>query len=628
MNSKYSEVFNVLLASLKEIKKGSLKLDSLKVKIENRLQEFVYSTLILIIKDIISGSYMNFQFQLIEKKQFTVYNIDDLLEKLVELTSKIEELIYTDTDADKTSLISKLYYTYIEITKNSINKFGFLCDKLLKKHYNITKNFYKAEIFDDFISDESIKFKQEITLLNNIIELSKIDHNFIDSVDIQKSLFRLKNSFETLRFSKTEFTTLKNCALLKCNFLIYKWFKRFEKNYTSDSSEDLKTFQKWTEKIDYQYELVYNWNLLLIEKFKLNHKSNKYFHIHDNIKYFKDVQNNPNEIFKYYDFLSQNRSRGVQTLDSVSCNISIQYALNNYFSSICSTKSENILKKINSINISDKTAIANLFSNIEKDINEIFKIYEDCDSWQKEKLNLHNIENQYNYFIDYKLLNTIINIFQSLSTNFEYKYLLLNTFDKVFHNLGKRIKEYESKLKLSLLNNDNIFILPWLESKVSFIGYDIYFASSFLLPNKISSINNGLEEIKRDYNKLNLLLYLKTEVIEINNLKENYQNSNNKLMETLSIFTGIISFIVGSVSAYNFINTFNQALIFIILYGLTISIFVLLIFIGTRGVKSITDKWYIIFPYIFTSLILIYLLFNEFDKINISENKIENNSPK
>ena len=86
-----------------------------------------------------------------------------------------------------------------------------------------------------------------------------------------------------------------------------------------------------------------------------------------------------------------------------------------------------------------------------------------------------------------------------------------------------------------------------------------------------------------------------------------------------------------SIGAFKFIETFSQALLFISIFGTSISIFVLLIFTSTKGLKTILNHWYILFFYASIAFIIYFFIlpFYQQDlsryKLTIQNEQIINN---
>lgn len=165
--------------------------------------------------------------------------------------------------------------------------------------------------------------------------------------------------------------------------------------------------------------------------------------------------------------------------------------------------------------------------------------------------------------------------------------------------------------------------MPYNESLVDYNADDIdkvYYASSFLLPLSLEQINKEFFDIKIEFqNKFNhfeILSSLNKEFGVIKEIRSKAEESDKKSIETLTIFTAIISFIVGTVSGFSFIDSFVKALIFILIFSISLLTFVLLIFISTKGIDKILNQKKVIISSYIGALVILFLLFtykNMFD---------------
>ena len=161
--------------------------------------------------------------------------------------------------------------------------------------------------------------------------------------------------------------------------------------------------------------------------------------------------------------------------------------------------------------------------------------------------------------------------------------------------------------------------------------FPVFFASSFVLPPSHLEIEKHYKEIEEKFNKLNsylefslffnnetkeiksikenITLFSDNQTKEINEIKESVKQTDKRSIETLTIFTAIISFIIGNVALFKFIKTFYEALIFILIYAIALSIFVLLIFVSTKGVEEIKSYKKILIWFYAVSILLLGGLF-------------------
>ncbi len=224
-----------------------------------------------------------------------------------------------------------------------------------------------------------------------------------------------------------------------------------------------------------------------------------------------------------------------------------------------------------------------------------------------------------NFFVEYKYLDYLVKKLRDLVENRE----ALDTQIPIKKHLKEiRILFTECEKKISWTENHHnlLYQLPYIESLVDYNSESInkiYFASSFLLPLSIEQVNYEFQKLKidfnNDFNHLEVFSSLNKEFNLIKTLKENVENNDKKSIETITIFTAIISFIVGSVSGYKFIDSFPAAIIFLLVFSTSLFSFVLLIFISTKGVEVLkSHKKNISFIYgtIFLSIFTIFYFKN------------------
>lgn len=420
--------------------------------------------------------------------------------------------------------------------------------------------------------------KELISYFQNILKVNTIDH-FLSSK--KESIVEILNiEFYFKQSPVPFFTEISNIAFQKANFLKYKWKQRqeVEFSYLEDSThKELNTqeitlpeLKEWENIINLQYEYQSNWQKSITNRVKSylkieNLKDNTpKFIIHQLIKYYKDIAPDYKKGYQIADFLIKSRKNSEKyNYDAYVEDIFCNYALNNAFS--CFLKQE--------------TSIENIFS----------KYYE-----TEEKLT--SITR--NYFLKYKFLNKVFELllqkYKEVSKEF-----FINEYQEYLNKCKDILTSYKEYKDWSLENFNYIYLLPYKESLVDFKieskNLPIFFASSFVLPPSHLEIEKHYKEIEEKYNKLNsyleFTLFFNNETNEINKIKESIKGTEKRSVETLTIFTAIISFIIGNVALFQFIKTFYEALIFILIYVIALSVFVLLIFVSTKGFKKIISYW-------------------------------------
>ena len=401
----------------------------------------------------------------------------------------------------------------------------------------------------------------------------------------------------------------------------YKWNQRqeVEVSYLEDGiHKELNTqeitlpeLKEWENIINLQYEFQSHWQRSITNRVKsylkidnLKEDTPKVF-IHQLIKYYKDIAPDYKKGYQIADFLIKSRKNSEKyNYDAYVEDIFCNYALNNAFSCF----------------LEQETSIGTIFS----------KYYE-----TEEKLT--SITR--NYFLKYKLLNKVFELllqkYKEVSKEF-----FINEYQEYLNKCKKILSSYKEHKDWSLENFNYIYLLPYKESLVNFEieskNLPVFFASSFVLPPSHLEIEKHYKKIEEKFNKLNsyleFSLFFNNETNEINKIKESVKGTEKRSVETLTIFTAIISFIIGNVALFQFIKTFYEALIFILIYVIALSVFVLLIFISTKGFKKIISYWIFLAGFYAVLILLLGGLFclryrfeeNERKEVEELKKRIEN----
>jgi hypothetical protein len=467
--------------------------------------------------------------------------------------------------------------------------------------------------------DLALENEELILYFENILKVNTIDH-FLSSK--KESIIEILNiEFYFKQSSIPFFKEISNIAFQKAIFLKYKWNQRqeVEFSYLEDGShKELNTqeitlpkLKKWEDIINSQYEFQSHWQKSIINRVKSYLKIENLkddtpkFIIHQLIKYYKDIAPDSKKSYQIADFLLENRKNsGKYNYNTYVEDIFCNYALNNAFSCF----------------LEQETSIENIFS----------KYYE-----TEEKLT--SITR--NYFLKYKLLNKV---FELLLQKYKEvsKEIFINEYQEYLNKCKDILTSYKEYKDWSLENFNYIYLLPYEESLVNFEIeseiFPIFFASSFVLPPSHLEIEKHYKEIEEKFNKLNsyleFSLFFNNETKEIKEIKESVKQTDKRSVETLTIFTAIISFIIGNVALFQFIKTFIDAIIFILIYAIALSIFVLLIFVSTKELEKIKSYKKILICFYAVSILLLVALFclryhfeeNETKEVEELKKRIEN----
>jgi hypothetical protein len=460
-----------------------------------------------------------------------------------------------------------------------------------------------SALLDELDLDENII--GEIFNFFNTLELYRHDHFLDERIEYFKALLELEESINSSRFAFKHVSALN----IKISFLKLKWVNR--QNTTAQtikqemsikcflidnkliSVHDIPDLNSPSSKLnDWKTYLEYHYNsnnltdfyIKRYQKLKLADLTKlDFYDLHFLIKYHKDINSDYINLSKIV--LEIESREDDYKSDKELYFKNLNYALNNQFSL--------------------------LVENINADDAKIISLKDKITSLQKESSND-------NFFVEFKYLQYCIKKLKSLVESREP----LDDSNVSIHKSLKDIRllftECERKINWSQNHYNLLYQLPYEESLVEYNSPTeldkIYFASSFLLPLSIEQINYDFQKAKIDFNNefnhFEVFSSLTKEFKIIKDLKDEVKNSDKKSIETITIFTAIISFIVGSVSGYKFIDSFPAAIIFLLIFSTSLFSFVLLIFISTKGFEVLRiHKKYILSVYIAITLLTFVIFY-------------------
>ncbi|QSB27686.1 TIGR04086 family membrane protein [Flavobacterium sp. CLA17] len=411
-----------------------------------------------------------------------------------------------------------------------------------------------------------------------LITLSRIDHFPSNENNYISSLFDVEKRIKNLDLQ--EYSAITKNVFTKISFLKHKWKSRkFNENPTSilyeedgiiKKIEDFKDdnnakLKEWADIIETQYELISrDWKYILQSRIK-DYKGEENFdrlktlEIHQLIKYYKDVKPNYSKLNEIKKYLEKKIELSINKYDKYASSVSYNYSLNNCFSLFL-------------INHDD-------FENVK---DEYSKINEGV------KGNVNNFFLQFKYleFVTKYLLTKI---------NDDEKVKYIEKYESIIENHCKsEVESYFDKKEWSKSNHNYVFILPFNECLVPTSELDglnnIFYASSFVLPPSIEKMEKDFNEIKNDFDKINLYIntgkYFKKEIEKIESLNNELDKKDFKSIEIISIFTAIITFVLASIPSFKFVDNVWQALLFMLSLASALGIFVALVLFATRGFKN------------------------------------------
>ncbi|MBD0723640.1 hypothetical protein B6A10_00435 [Flavobacterium sp. L1I52] len=540
---------------------------------QDQLRKFFHSKLIditdLLVESILIGEY--------EKN----LNFEDTLNSVLKEASSVYGNLVNEMIEDSGLLNSTQdFISGINVLLSGYSNFNTVLT-IHKSSPNYDVLFASSPNSNALIDD--LKFPDEVIggFLNffRTLQLNRFDHFFDEGIEFFKDLIELENLINKSKYPFKHSSALQ----IKISFLKYKWVIRQNTTYQNiDGQFSVKTYfidnelfsvldtpvlaienstlNEWKNYLNFHYE--YSGKDYYIKKYnelKLKNLNDlNFYQLHFLIKYHKDIK-------KDYENLSSVVSEIEARENEYSSNKSLyfknlNYALNNQFS---------LLVEKDSV---DEIVVVNLLGKIR---------------------NLQNKTGSDNFFLEYKYLKYCVKKLRLLIENRE-------AFDteipvkRYLREIRELISDCEKKIGWSQNHHNLLYQLPYEESLVKYNSdslESVYYASSFLLPLSVEQAYNDIQKIKidfnNDFNHTEVYNSLDKEFNQIKSLKLSVAESEKKSIETISIYTAIISFIVGSVSGFSFIDSFYKAIVFLLIFSTSLVSFLLLVFISTKGFEKI-----------------------------------------
>ncbi|WP_353098031.1 hypothetical protein [Empedobacter brevis] len=561
-----------------------------------------------IIKEFVNESIFNINKSLIEG-EYIVLDIEDEINLITNDLSDLELDYPNYLDFKK----------FLDAVRNALNKYLAFVNRI--------KNIYGLKIIDFSNTTKSVKSVSynELKLLDLNIKLNILDNDFTSSKRTIINLFNTKNELNLITVNSLH-SNIHTALITKVEFLSYKWYLRTAQKEQNTQYNNVlvniraripnNLFNDWIDKTLNHYEITgQNWVSYFITKYEnlkaIPNNQLTFLQINDKIKYLKDVSKEIKELELLLNDVEQNTSQSTSSteLEKKTLGLLINYIINNYFSLYCDKKNEEfkIIKNKDTNNLLKSTKVI---------VGEIIEKYKDLETRTKN--------DSKNFFLAYKAAlycTTILNEAYELCDE-KQKFIEVN-YDDITNHISNIIENYKTKIDWSLLNNNYIFKLDYGSSRISHNHLNVYYASSFTLAKVDNDIQNRFKEVEDQYRDLKLRITLKDEITSISNLNNEFKKENKRLIEIVGAFTAIISFIVGSIGAFEFIKTFYQAVLFLSIFGFAISSFVIIIFAATRGVEMFKKNWYVFIPYGVLLVIIGILTFYNTDELKFPEKDIE-----
>lgn len=560
--------FQSYLDSLNQIHQTFLDHDFSGSEAENfksGISNFINNVLVSLIRGEIDFVDINSQNNIYDSTlQFIVTWSNEFVSEL-EKFSVFQEFI--EPVLQEVVAILKEYFSIINLFKATSNHLIFQHQNFIDTNFPILKElaeYCNLNILDYTINDNLQYFEK----LGNLRKRKEIQHLQIP--------YHQLNVFE-----------------FKLQFLEYKWLKRRKYNilklkeklgrsYTEKYIFDKKiidlsqpiligeryyeTYKDWINKIDFHYFEEYNRN-----DYQIDIQENNLYSIFKAVKIYKDISPNLEELKK----LKSSFSNFVSDDFPISSkNKNLLYYYNNLFSKLSS-------------NLENHTEVESLFTVIKE-------LYEENDNK--------------NFFLYYKYLD-----FKIRKAYNDIKNRDFSKIDIIYLNslLSICVNSFEWSKK----SFNRIFDFDRNNSIIHISGLQVYHPSSFMLPLSIVENDQLIDNLRTSLQKLEYDIFQAKSSLLISDVTEQVKGSDKRSVEIISIFTAVISFIVGTVASYQFIKTLVQGLIFMGVLGTILSLFVFMILLATRGRSFFLQKYkwaYFVIPYI-AILIILGVLFSYYN---------------
>ncbi|MFP7657614.1 ABC transporter permease [Chryseobacterium proteolyticum] len=453
--------------------------------------------------------------------------------------------------------------------------------------YNLENTDYLFEFNTDDENDIYTKTETQeeiakwLQIFGYNIVIVRIENQFSVEKRDYKTLLNISHELNNNDFD----TTFKNILKQKCDFLRYKWVIRRKRSgisvkYLKDGAFIEPKFEdstnvfisKWKNDIDFHYSdgIASNDRFRVIYHSLKRKKLNELtlYELHQLIKYTKDFKKDYILLCQYVEEIKKRES----SLSDSDYNRYIfakdyNYALNNKFSFLISTKDASL-----------------------ETINHLYKYIKDFQESKEVK----------NFFVNYKYLKFIVEEIRKIDDNSSEDYLAVT--QKLFLLGENIIDNYKSDIKWSERNLVFLYFFEYDKSLIKINDIPVFLQSNFQLPLSPTKYFKEFNEIKNEFlkfkGKYDVYEKINPQVQKVKELEK----KDIRDLERLSLFTAVISFIIGGVSGFSFIKDTYTALIFFIIFSASLISFLIVLFIFTRGEKILKKRNIIL-------IIVLYLFF-------------------
>ncbi len=482
--------------------------------------------------------------------------------------------------------LSLFFQKFIQNKKNPY-------DKIPKVRFSKVQDHYKTyrTVFD--INIRLLCFEENFVHgYKSYQELKEIENRI---TSIKRKIDKIKNR------NSSELQTLQKILNDKCSFFHHKMYER---EHLEQKSKDRSKVDIYEEKNEVGFFDTFSTHLKqhYISKHKFTQEEeDNFFHedkvsfkiAHKLTKKYKDYESSEEKINDIFSILQRTYSNnnGVFSFDHYALQISLNYIQNNAFSLAFS-------------NLSLQSG-----SNLNKELDNLkIRI--------QEKKHIDEKINVYNFFPYYKAAQILDSLLEKL----------LDDFIRNTKAIDKALEIYEiSLIELGELLGKNEqfsflpFQLPYDESVIEkYKGFKVFSLSSFMLQVDYRRCKEETEKYRSNFFRhkatYNSLKISERETKQVqkraqDEIQQSINESNKSITTVLGIFSALAFFTGGTIQVFNIKNVFfNEAIIFILAIGATMSLFIsLLLWLVSETNKALIG---LIPSTILMVLLSIYLVFS------------------
>lgn len=512
----------------------------------------------------------------------------DLGQKISTLKQETEETQFQVNEIDKSDSLIKIF-------DNSLKFLNYI------HHFDINPYFYRFS--SDNGADNFFNINKHIALH---------DHFFDPSQDKLNKLLELYFFVEVTNFHNIDISD-KSVLLEKLGFLIEKILLRYKVEKNLSAPYNLRLYLRSVEKrledpnifklceklkeelnhINIIYELDPEWKKRLKEEaLRILDKDTPirqltYKELHVLIKYYKDVcidslENLKLKLKQIFEEI-QFRYRNEPFNNSIkrSALISSIYALNNWFSK-CLEEKTNLPNHITSYNFTEA---------------------------------YHQENRIYNFFPEYKIIQKIYEsaIQETESEN------TINELEKHIAIAEEIIKNYESKINWSKMQYNYLF-LPHPEECIYNLSEinSVFIYSAFILPLPSERFTKEFEQSKNRTailkNASKLLVKLDNKITDQDKIVSSIERRETKSIETIGIFTAIVTVLLGSITGFQFIKSIPQAIAFTLSLSTSLGFFVSFLFYIFSSKEEKSTNGVVVSAFVIGAIVIwsVFLLMDPF----------------